>query len=149
MKILGISFCLLLVSCSVEKVSVSPATTLLSEVSYDTFTDAADGIETKIEFINYSSEINNAFQNSLISFSKKEVNEEVSALKFTISEYLYAVKEHNTIGKEKSFFNYEKSYKKLQKLKNKLNPEEQDTLNRFLVKIKTNISLIESLKDTP
>lgn len=149
MKILGISFCLLLVSCSVEKVSVSPATTLLSEVSYDTFADAADGIETKIEFINYSSEINNAFQNSLISFSKKEVNEEVSALKFTISEYLYAVKEHNTIGKEKSFFNYEKSYKKLQKLKNKLNPEEQDILNRFLVKIKTNISLIESLKDTP
>ena len=148
MKILGISFCLLLVSCSVEKVSVSPATTLLSEVSYDTFADAADGIETKIEFINYSSEINNAFQNSLISFSKKEVNEEVSALKFTISEYLYAVKEHNTIGKEKSFFNYEKSYKKLQKLKNKLNPEEQDILNRFLVKIKTNISLIESLKDT-
>jgi hypothetical protein len=149
MKILGISFCLLLVSCSVEKVSVSPATTLLSEVSYDTFADAADGIETKIEFINYSSEINNAFQNSLISFSKKEVNEEVSALKFTISEYLYAVKEHNMVGKEKSFFNYEKSYKKLQKLKNKLNPEEQDTLNRFLVKIKTNISLIESLKDTP
>ena len=148
MKILGISFCLLLVSCSVEKVSVSPATTLLSEVSYDTFADAADGIETKIEFINYSSEINNAFQNSLISFSKKEVNEEVSALKFTISEYLYAIKEHNTIGKEKSFFNYEKSYKKLQKLKNKLTPEEQDTLNRFLVKIKTNISLIESLKDT-
>ena len=149
MKILGISFCLLLVSCSVEKVSVSPATALLSEVSYDTFADAADGIETKIEFINYSSEINNAFQNSLISFSKKEVNEEVSALKFTISEYLYAVKEHNTIGKEKSFFDYEKSYKKLQKLKNKLNPEEQDILNRFLVKIKTNISLIESLKDTP
>ncbi len=149
MKILEISFCLLLVSCSVEKVSVSPATALLSEVSYDTFTDVADDIETKIEFINYSSEINNAFQNSLISFSKKEVNEEVSALKFTISEYLYAVKEHNTIGKEKSFFNYEKSYKKLQKLKNKLNPEEQDILNRFLVKIKTNISLIESLKDTP
>ena len=149
MKILGISFCLLLVSCSVEKVSVSPATTLLSEVSYDTFTDAADDIETKIEFINYSSEINNAFQNSLISFSKKEVNEEVLALKFTISEYLYAVKEHNMVGKEKSFFNYEKSYKKLQKLKNKLNPEEQDILNRFLVKIKTNISLIESLKDTP
>ena len=149
MKILGISFCLLLVSCSVEKVSVSPATALLSEVSYDTFADAADDIETKIEFINYSSEINNTFQNSLISFSKKEVNEEVSALKFTISEYLYAVKEHNTIGKEKSFFNYEKSYKKLQKLKNKLNPEEQDTLNRFLVKIKTNITLIESLKDTP
>ena len=148
MKILGISFCLLLVSCSVEKVSVSPATALLSEVSYDTFTDAADDIETKIEFINYSSEINNAFQNSLISFSKKEVNEEVLALKFTISEYLYAVKEHNMIGKEKSFFNYEKSYKKLQKLKNKLNPEEQDILNRFLVKIKTNISLIESLKDT-
>ena len=149
MKILGISFCLLLVSCSVEKVSVSPATALLSEVSYDTFTDAADDIETKIEFINYSSEINNAFQNSLISFSKKEVNEEVSALKFTISEYLYAVKEHNMVGKEKSFFNYEKSYKKLQKLKNKLSPEEQDTLNRFLVKIKTNITLIESLKDTP
>ena len=148
MKILGISFCLLLVSCSVEKVSVSPATTLLSEVSYDTFADAADGIESKIEFINYSSELNNAFQNSLISFSKKEVNEEVSALKFTISEYLYAVKEHNMVGKEKSFFNYEKSYKKLQKLKNKLNPEEQDILNRFLVKIKTNISLIESLKDT-
>lgn len=149
MKILGISFCLLLVSCSVEKVSVSPATALLSEVSYDTFADAADDIETKIEFINYSSEINNTFQNSLISFSKKEVNEEVSALKFTISEYLYAVKEHNMVGKEKSFFNYEKSYKKLQKLKNKLNPEEQDTLNRFLVKIKTNITLIESLKDTP
>lgn len=58
------------------------------------------------------------------------------------------MKEHNTVGKEKALYNYEKSYKKIQKLKNNLNEDEQEILNRFLVNIKTNVTLIESLKDT-
>ena len=96
----------------------------------------------------YSAEITNSFAKNKV-YSNDDVNKQIATLKFHITEYLYAVKEYNTVGKEKALYNYEKSYKKLQKQKNKLPEYEQEVLNRFLVNIKTNVSLIESLKNTP
>lgn len=142
-RIFGLLMILSIVSCSVEKANLSPTSNIVSDISSSK--DFSKSFENDTHIIKYSSEITNSFSN-LPSFSTKEINSEISNLKFNVSEYIYATREHNTIGKEKAIFNYEKSYKKIQKLKSKLSIEEQEILNRFLVNIKTNISLIESLK---
>ena len=149
LKVLGIiGICGFVVSaCATEKNNLSPTTALIANISEKTPEDVVKNISDNLDLIKYSSDITNAFS-SCSSFLQKPVNEEFSNLKFYITEYLYAVKEHNTMGKEKALYNYEKSYKKIQKLKNNLNEDEQEILNRFLVNIKTNITLIESLKDT-
>lgn len=144
LSILGATSVLFFVSCSVEKVNLSPTTQTLSNISISTPENVFKEIKKDANFIKYSSEITNSFS-SVTYFSTKEVNKEIYELKFFISEYIYATQEHNTIGKENAFYNYEKSYKKLQKFKNKLPVEEQEILNRFLVNIKTNISLISSI----
>lgn len=145
LSILGIVSVLFFVSCSVEKVNLSPTTQTLSNININTPEKVFKEIKADTNFVKYSSEITNSFS-SVTYFSTKEVNKEIYELKFFISEYLYTIQEHNTVGKEKAFYNYEKSYKKLQKFKNRLPIEEQEILNRFLVNIKTNISLINSIK---
>lgn len=140
---------LLLSSCATEKVNLSPISanftgTSSSKLSADTFENAGNNVE----FIKYSSSLTNIC-NTFPKFKNQEVNKEISRLKFNISEYIYAVKEHNKVGKEKAFYNYEKSYKKIQRLRSGLTEDEQNLLNRFMVNIKTNITLLESLKSTP
>lgn len=142
-RIFGLLIILSLVSCSVEKANLSPVSNIVSDISSSR--DFSKSFESSTHIIKYSSEITNSFS-QIPSFSKKEINDEISNLKFYISEYIYAIKEYNTVGKEKALFNYEKSYKRIQKLKNKLPLTEQDILNRFLVNIKTNMSLLESQK---
>lgn len=146
LKRLGLVSCILAVSCSVEKVNLSPTSNFLSNaMDKKTLSRVPENMETKADFIKYSSEITNCFH-TISTFSDKNTNQEVDALKYNISEYIYAIKEHNTLGKEKAFYRYETSYKKIQKLKKKLPSDEQEILNRFLVKIKTNVYLIKSLK---
>lgn len=136
---------LLATSCSVEKMGISPTANLISNEKKAEI--SAKNFGNNIELIKYSSEITNALEQ--YSFPQKEVNKEISDLKFYVQEYLYAIREYNTIGREKAFYKYEQAYKKAQKQKHKLREEEQEILNRFLVNIKTNMSLIENLKDQP
>lgn len=107
-----------------------------------------NAVGTNVELIKYTAELTNT-TSSFPKFSDEDVNKEISRLKFNVSEYVYAVKEFNRTGKEKAFYNYENSYKKIQRLRNRLSPDEQNILNRFMVNIKTNITLVESLKSTP
>lgn len=145
-KVFGLGIFLALVSCSVEKINLSPTTSLLNAKDISAKNLSKD-INNNVDFIKYSSEITNtlALQND---FSNKEVNKTFSDLKFNITEYLYAIREHNTVGREKAFYNYETTYKKIQKQKSKLSPENQEILNRILVNVKTNLNLIESLNTT-
>lgn len=143
LSLCGIYF--LTMACSVEKVNLSPAFHLSSNtnnISDKTFYSS----ENRAEFIRYSSDITHFFtlMNGYV-FTNKEINQEISNLKFIVSEYIYAVREHNSVGRNKALYNYEKSYKKLQKFRKKASLDEQEMLNRFLVNIKTNITLIESL----
>lgn len=146
LKIFGLICCLSVISCSVEKVNLSPTSNYLTSIDKETPINFSNELGKNINFIQYSSEITNAFS-SVSHFSKKEINEEISTLKYHISEYIYAVQEHNLVGEEKALYRYKNSYTKLQKLKNRLNEDEKEVLNRFLVNIKTKISLIASLKD--
>lgn len=147
-KVFGlVGLCLAVMSCSVEKVNLSPTTPLLTTQNVSAKSFSKD-INDNIDFIKYSSEITNTL--SLYDdFSNKEVNKTFSDLKFNITEYLYAIREHNTVGREKAFYNYEMSYKKIQKQKTRLSDDNQEILNRILVNIKTNLNLIESLTSTP
>lgn len=139
-------FVIMVSSCSVEKVNLSPITGVISQVGVITPEKVMEGIEHQSKFVLYSSEITNSFR-SVEDLSDKKVNIEVSNLKFYVTEFLYATKVHNTVARERALYKYEKYYKKVQNMKDKLSDEEQEILNRFLVKVKTNISLMVSLKD--
>lgn len=143
-KVFGLGIFLALMSCSAEKVNLSPTTTLLNANEVSTKSLSKD-INNNVDFIKYSSEITNTL--SLRNdFANKEVNKTFADLKFNIAEYIYAIREHNTVGKERAYYNYENSYKKIQKQKSKLTPENQEILNRILVNVKTNLNLISSLE---
>lgn len=97
----------------------------------------------RVDQINYSSEITNLVS-SLPKFTNDAVNKEASKLKFYLKDYICGMEAYNLVGMDKAYRNYQKSYKSLQKLKPYLNKDEADVLNRYLVRIKTNMNILES-----
>ncbi|MDY3316177.1 hypothetical protein PG630_02490 [Riemerella anatipestifer] len=136
----------LVVSCSVEQVNLSPfSQEIVSKgqvkVSYDTVVMNAG---VSLDQVKYASELSTA-ADKLPRFSDSAINEHIDSIKFNVSEYLYALREHNENRKVRTLNGLQKSYKKLQRLRKKLSLEEDEMLNFYLVKIKTNITLLESI----
>jgi hypothetical protein len=77
-------------------------------------------------------------------FRNDAVNREVSSLKNSLSDYLTAIRNFNQSDKHKSVEEFEKYYKKIQKLRKFLIKDDDEVLNRYMVKIKTNINLLEA-----
>lgn len=128
-------------SCTAEKINLSPITSTLSDgfngvSGTSTYSERADQI-------NYSSEITNLVS-SLPKFTNDAVNKEASKLKFYLKDYVGGMEAYNLSSMDKAYRNYQKSYKNLQKLKPYLNKDEADVLNRYLVRIKTNMNVLES-----
>lgn len=71
------------------------------------------------------------------------MNEEVTSLKYSLQNYLYAIDANNSTGKKRALKSFEKSYKKIQKQRQSLGKDDDEVLNRYLVRLKTNISVIE------
>lgn len=134
---------LTITSCATEKPNVSPLST--------SFYSDAKKAENEAGFssisINISENVNAAEITNLISsfpkFKNTAVNEEINTLKYTLQNYLYAIDAGNVSGKNKTFKNLEKSYKKIQKLRKYLKKDEDEVLNRYLVRLKTNVTFIE------
>lgn len=125
-------------SCATEKLNLSP----LSDSAAGTNSEDSRGVGINItENIN-ASEITNLIS-SFPRFSNSALNEEVTVLKYTLQNYLYAVESGNVSGKSKAVKNLEKSYKSIQKLRRFLKKDDDEVLNRYLVRLKTNISVIE------
>lgn len=141
-------FLLILGSCASEKLNMSP----LNNSNTTSKTTAVKDLDT---FRNYITQNENAAEitNLLASFPKfsknKTLNLEAASMIITIQNYLYAVEAGNAQGKERALKNFEKSYKKVQMLKKNLNPDDGEVLNRYLVRIKTNINSIENYLHTP
>ncbi|MCG2792449.1 MAG: hypothetical protein L6262_02725 [Weeksellaceae bacterium] len=95
------------------------------------------------EAIVYASSISNLVATFPL-FSNGAVNKEVSYLKNSLSDYLGAVRDFNQNSKHKSLQDFEKYYKNIQKLRKFLNADDDELLNRYMVKIKTNINLLEA-----
>jgi hypothetical protein len=130
---------LTITSCATEKPNVSP----LSTSFYSDAKKAENEAGINSISINISENVNAAEITNLISsfpkFKNTAVNEEIN----TLQNYLYAIDAGNVSGKNKTFKNLEKSYKKIQKLRKYLKKDEDEVLNRYLVRLKTNVTFIE------
>jgi hypothetical protein len=128
-------------SCATEKLNTSP----LSNNFYSEAKTAE--AEAASLTINITENVNAAEITNLIStfpkFKNTALNEEVNSLKYTLQNYLYAIDSGNISGKNRTIKNLEKSYRKIQKLRKYLNKDEDELLNRYLVRLKTNITVIE------
>lgn len=145
-KLISLLFATLLwTSCSVEKVNLSPLSN--SFTSYSLSSNLVENSSKSFDKVNYLSEITNTLS-EFPTFSAQNLNSEIYKMKLYISDYIYAIKQNDAANKTKAYKNFTTTYKNIQNLKSNLTPEETELLNRYLVKIKTNISLIDSIDIT-
>ena len=127
-------------SCSVEKTNISPIGDSFSSTNPKI---APYTLSEKKKLIVYSSEVSNLIS-SIPKFKNDAVNAEVLTLKTHLKHYLTGINTRNEKEIKSALKSYEKSYKKLQNLKNYLKQSENDVLNRYLVRLKTNMNLINT-----
>ena len=135
---------LLLTSCAAEKYNSSP----FSASNYSDRTGTGGpSLEERLGGT-MKQNINAAEITNLIAtfprFNNTAVDKEVFLLKEQLQNYLYAYEAYNLEGKNRALKNIEKRYKKIQQLRKFLNTDDDEVINRYLVRIKTNISTLES-----
>lgn len=131
-------------SCTMEKPNFSPlSNSFYSEAKgSDSDNDARNSIEMNIKENVNASEISNLTA-TFPQFKNTALNAEITVLKYSLQNYLYAIDASNVPGKNKALKDFEKSYKKIQKLRQSLNSDDNEVLNRYLVRLKSNVSAIE------
>ncbi len=127
---------LLYISCSAEKINLAPLGEVGTSTEMYSYADRRN-------LIVYSSEITNLVT-SFPKFRNDAVNAEIVALKYHLKDYIGAMETYNMNGLNTAQRNFERSYKKLQNLRKYLNEDEDQVLNRYLVRIKTNMTFLES-----
>ncbi|ALR31650.1 MULTISPECIES: hypothetical protein [Chryseobacterium] len=143
-RLLFFGVLLIITSCATEKPNFSPLST--SFYSETKGSDSDRGNKNNIE-INVKENVNASEISNLIAtfpqFKNTALNTEITTLKYSLQNYLYAIDASNVSGKNRALKDFEKSYKKIQKLRQHLNKDDDEVLNRYLVRLKTNISVIE------
>lgn len=131
-------------SCTTEKPNFSPlSNSFYSEAKgSDSDNDTRNSIEMNVKENINASEISNLTA-TFPQFRNTPLNTEITVLKYSLQNYLYAIDASNVPGKNKALKDFEKSYKKIQKLRQSLNSDENEVLNRYLVRLKSNVSAIE------
>lgn len=138
-----LTFCaLFLNSCASEQYGKSPVTSSLNGDSQNTVSLQQLYGDTMKDNLN-ASEITNLIS-TFPKFRNDGVNKEVSVLKTALQNYLYSYEAYNPAGIRRAARDFEQSYKKLQKLRKYINEDEDNVLNRYLVRIKTNMAVLES-----
>jgi hypothetical protein len=132
-------FALLLISCSSEKVNLSPVSDNITNDLY-----SSDNIVTKTEKIAYQSEITNLIS-TFPKFKNDGVDKEVDNLKTSLTDYIAAITKKDVVARKKAYKGYIKYYTKIQKLRKYLTKDMDDVLNRYMVRIKTNVNFLESI----
>ena len=135
---------LLTSSCATEKFNLSP---LSNNFYSETKGSDSDRGSKKSFNINIKENVNASEISNLIStfpkFKNDGLNEEITSLKYSLQNYLYAIDANNSTGKSRALKSFEKTYKKIQKSRQKLDKDDDEVLNRYLVRLKTNVSVIE------
>lgn len=134
-------FLLLMQSCAVDRVNLSPLTSSFSSFSSKTLVEKTS---LSIDKVGYASDLTN-LMSEIPVFSNENINQEIDRLKIHLSDYLYALKKNNNSEQDNAYQKFSSSYKNIQTLKTQLPSEEIELLNQFLVKIKTNINLIDAI----
>lgn len=136
---------LMLASCSTEKVNLSPVYDSYSTSANVSIQNYPERFSDKTSQNFYASELINQIS-TFPNFQNSGLDKEVTNLKYQVKQYVYALQEYNKNGRENALGKVEKSYKKIQKLRKFLNPDEDQVINRYLVRIKSNIAQLESMK---
>ena len=127
-------------SCSTEKINLSPiGENAVGETTESAFPPLSDRRNAVV----YSSELTNLIA-SFPKFKNDAVNREISILKMHLRGYVGALKSFNMDEVDKAYSRYEKSYKKLQSLRPYLKKEDDEVLNRYLVRIKINMNSLQT-----
>lgn len=129
-------------SCATEKLNLSPLSNSISGDGKGDSESNSTGFSINITENVNASEITNLIS-TFPRFTNSALNDQVSILKYTLQNYLYALESGNVSGKKKTIRDLEKSYKNIQKLRKYLKKDEDEVLNRYLVRLKTNITVIE------
>lgn len=131
-------------SCTTEKPNFSPLSN--SFYSETKGPDPDKGTRNSIE-MNVNENVNASEISNLTAtfpqFKNTALNSEITVLKYSLQNYLYAIDANNISGKNKALKDFENSYRKIQKLRQKLNSDDNEVLNRYLVRLKSNVSAIE------
>ncbi|SFI22181.1 hypothetical protein [Halpernia frigidisoli] len=133
-------FSLLMMSCSSEKVNLSPVSDNLRNDLYESSND----LSKKTATLAYQSDISNLLS-TFPKFNNKLLDREVDALKSALNGYIAAIS-NKDIKKRNNFYkSYVNSYIKIQNLRKSLTSDLDNILNRYMVRLKTNVNLLESL----
>ncbi|WP_312324373.1 hypothetical protein [Soonwooa sp.] len=135
----------LLVIFSLGLSSCSTETGFYAENTFSSDLPLATERNVSPERITYSSTISNLVS-TFPKFKNVAVNNQVRELKQNLTNYLYAIQTSNAKEKKKSLKSFEDNYKSIQKLRKYLKSDDDQVLNRYLVKIKTNVSLLEAVE---
>ncbi|WP_313028715.1 hypothetical protein [Soonwooa sp.] len=139
----GVGFLLLIFSLGLS--SCSTETGFYAENTFSSDLPLATERNVSPERITYSSTISNLVS-TFPKFKNVAVNNQVRELKQNLTNYLYAIQTSNAKEKKKSLKSFEDNYKSIQKLRKYLKSDDDQVLNRYLVKIKTNVSLLEAVE---
>ncbi len=128
-----------LISCTTENINLSPVSSP-ADLKDDI---AAYSFDDKKRVIVYSSEITNLIS-SFPKLKNDAVNREFVRLSSYLKEYIAALEAKEVRRQKRALKNVEQSYKSLQKLRPYLTKSDDEVLNRYLVRIKTNLSRLQS-----
>lgn len=136
--ILFILLSVIIVSCSAEKIAFFSETN-----SKQNLINFQKDVSQNVNKVNYMSELSDIVS-YIPEFKNEKLNKVIEKTKFDITDYVYAIREYNRVGEERSFDRLQSDFKKLTKFKNLMSEDEYEVLMRYLVKIKSNISLLKS-----
>lgn len=135
----------LLTSCAVEKPNLSPLSNNFS--SFSNVNSITGNYYQSLEKVNYAAELTNILSEFPV-FKNSKLNAEIYKLKLSITDYIYSVKQENVLEKSNAYKKYRDAFKNIQTIKLQLPKDQLELLNRFLAKVKTNMSLIDSINST-
>ena len=138
-------FLVLLTSCASEKMNLSPVALFSSSKSDENgASKMGDLVLINIKENVHASDISGLIA-SFPKIKNDGINYEVGQMKTSLQNYLYAIEAGNKKGRQRSIKNFEGSYKYIQKNKKYLSNEDSEVVNRYLTRLKTNVSIIEDL----
>ncbi|SDE43291.1 hypothetical protein SAMN05421544_10936 [Riemerella columbipharyngis] len=129
-------------SCSVEKVNLSPLSKELSKEKIEENTKELINTDS-IDKIRYTSDITNTMA-EIPEFQYIKINSAIAQMKQSLSDYIYARKANDQKAKYAALNEIKEGYRLIQKLRKMLSRDDDAKLNVYLVKIKTDISMLES-----
>lgn len=127
-------------SCSSENINLSPVSATVADLE----TDSALLFDDKKKIIIYSSEITN-LSASYPKSKNDAVNREFAQLRIYLKDYVQSIETNESSKRAAALGKIQKSFKNLQNLRKYLSIREDEVLNRYMVRIKSNLAKLQAV----